>query len=75
MDRPPTAASTVSAALRAHPGATATELARAAGVSYPTTARALNALVREGSATRTLAQRTRPNRPGNAGYRWWPTER
>jgi DNA-binding MarR family transcriptional regulator len=72
MDRLPAAASTVAAALWAHPGATATDLARAAGVSYPTAVRVLNALAREGTATRTPAERTRPDRRGNAGYRWWP---
>jgi predicted transcriptional regulator len=61
------------AALREHPGATATELAVHSGIGYSTTARLLNNLENDGLARRRQGPKRRA-RNGVPANHWWPVE-
>jgi negative regulator of replication initiation len=80
MQNPPTPAprtspgtAAIQAALRAHPGATATELAHAAKVPYSSTTDILTALKNDGHAIRTGGGQ-QPGQRGRTSYTWWPTQ-
>lgn len=75
-DAPPTprpGTTAIQAALRAHPGATAAELAHAADRAYSTTTNVLTALRNDGLAIR-RGGGPQPGHRGRASYTWWPAE-